>query len=51
MDSILRRTAAVPPEYDKTSYGSGYLNVLVALQAAGQGQGAGSPGNGRGRGA
>ncbi|MDG5775010.1 S8 family serine peptidase [Haloarculaceae archaeon H-GB2-1] len=31
LDSALRRAASVPHDYDKTYYGSGFLNVLDAL--------------------
>lgn len=34
LDSAIRRTAEVPPDYAKTYYGSGYLDTAGAVDAA-----------------
>ena len=34
VESILKRTAEVPDDYEKTYYGAGYLDVVAAVEEA-----------------
>jgi subtilisin family serine protease len=49
VESVLRRTAAVPDGYDRTYYGSGFVDPAAAVTAVtGRGNGNGNGGNGNG---